>query len=437
MHRFWNHSEKRPAPAGLLLLFLLLFLLPGRGAWAGTVTFSANGVTGTMEDVTTSASSDTLPACRYTRYGYIFRGWVTDLSHETPDYDDQAEVPTDENLTLYALWEPQLYIVHFDANGGLGSMSDIYGIYNEPLTLPKSTFTTTKFLFNGWIDTSTGARYADGGTVENLKSGSTYSRKILTVDAGKPKNTKYSFQSTQGSCVYDEDGTRYLVTAASINDRAYYKGNLSHYETVLTKYDLSTGEVVARARNLDFDHGNGICYSPESGHLYIAEGGTLDGYPSGVMEVDQNLKEVKHYTFPLLNNIWAIAYADHHFYLIGKNENSRNSLCVLNDDMQTLSITELDNYYTNFSSQGIAADANFIYALIAGFKTYEWKSKQRINVFTHDGTYVGVWTFDIPEEAEDITVVDQYAYITTNEKNESTLYRTRLPETTLTAIWKK
>ena len=51
MHRFWNHSEKRPAPAGLLLLFLLLFLLPGRGAWAGTVTFSANGGTGTMEDV--------------------------------------------------------------------------------------------------------------------------------------------------------------------------------------------------------------------------------------------------------------------------------------------------------------------------------------------------------------------------------------------------
>jgi hypothetical protein len=105
--------------------------------------------------------------------------------------------------------------------------------------------------------------------------------------------------------------------------------------------------------------------------------------------------------------------------------------------MQTLSITEVDNYYTNFSSQGIAADENFIYAISAGFKTYEWRSKQRINVFTHDGTYVGVWTFDIPEEAEDITVLDGCAYITTNEKNESTLYRTRLPETTLTAIWKK
>lgn len=418
-------------------LAALLFILPSVRAEAGTVTFDANGGSGTMESAAITASSDTLPACEYSRYGYIFRGWVTDLSHDTPDYDDQAEVPTDQSLTLYALWEPQLYIVHFDANGGLGSMSDIYGIYNKEETLPKSTFTTTRFRFFGWIDSATGQRYSDMDTIRNLRSGNTYSRKILTVDAGKPKNTKYSFLSTQGSCVYEDDGTRYLVTAASINDSAYYKGDLSHYETVLTKYDLSTGKAVARARNLDFDHGNGICYSPVTGHLYIAEGGTLDGYPSGVMEVDENLKEVAHYTFPLLNNIWAIAYADHHYYLIGKNENSRNSLCVLNDDMQTLSITEVDNYYTNFSSQGIAADENFIYAISAGFKTYEWRSKQRINVFTHDGTYVGVWTFDIPEEAEDITVLDGCAYITTNEKNESTLYRTRLPETTLTAIWKK
>lgn len=415
---------------------LLLFLASGTQVHAGSVHFEANGGTGIMED-TQLDSGDALPACEYSRYGYIFRGWVTDTSHTTPDYDDKAEVDSSSDLTLYALWEPQLYIVHFDANGGLGSMSDIYGIYGTEKTLPKCTFTTTKFVFDGWIDTQTGQRYEDEDEILNLQSGNTYSKKVITVDAGTPENSDYAFKSTQGSCVYEEDGRMVLVTAATINDSAYYDGDLSHYETVLTKYDLETGEVIKRARNLNFDHGNGICYSPVTGHLYIAEGGSVEGYPAGVMEVDKDLNEVDHYTFPLLNNIWAIAYADHHFYLIGRNDDSRNSLCVCNDDMQTLSITELDNYYTNFSSQGIAADDTFIYALSAGFKTYEWKSKQRINVFTHDGTYVGVWTFDIPKEAEDITILGRYAYITTNEKNLSTLYRTLMPETSLTAIWKK
>ena len=73
-------------------LAALLFILPSVRAEAGTVTFDANGGSGTMESATITASSDTLPACEYSRYGYIFRGWVTDLSHDTPDYDDQAEV---------------------------------------------------------------------------------------------------------------------------------------------------------------------------------------------------------------------------------------------------------------------------------------------------------------------------------------------------------
>ena len=401
------------------------------------ITFDANGGSGEMDPYVLENGEGTLPACEFSRYGYIFRGWMTDPDSTLADYEELEEVSGLSSMTLYALWEPQMYIIHYDANGAsLGSMEDSYGIYDETVRLSTNTFTMPGHRFSQWIDTNTGTFYENEDEVVNLHSGNTYSRAVITVDAGDPEDSSYSFKSTQGSCVFEEDGVLYLVTAASINDDAYYDGDLSHYETILTKYNLETGEVVAVARNLAFDHGNGICYNEDNGHIYIAEGGTLSDYPSGVMEVDENLNYVAEYNFPLLTHIWAIAWADGHFYLIGRNEDSRNSFCILNEDMQTLSITAVDDYYTNYSSQGIASDGSFIYALSAGFSTYEWQTQQRINVFSTDGEYLGVWTIDIPYEAEDITVLGPYAYISTNEGAVSTLYRTRIPATTLTATWK-
>lgn len=422
-----------------------------------TITYDANGGTGTMAPQSfpaagisessasaesgpdASASSRKLSACTFTRYGYIFRGWMTAPDGTECEYEDQEELPESaSSMRLYALWEPQMYIIHYEGGGApLGTMEDSYAIYDQPSKLSQNLYVRPGHLLDRWIDTNTGRFYEDRQEVLNLHSGNTCSRAVLTVDVGRPLNTQYSFKSTQGSCVYEKDGIDILVTAASINDSAYNSGDLSHYETILTQYDMHTGEVLRQVRNLPFDHGNGICYNPDNGHLYIAEGGSKAGYPSGVMELDGNLQEVQEYNFPLLTHIWGIAYADSHFYLIGRNDGSRNSLCVLNSDMQTLSITPVDEYYTqNFSSQGIASDGTFLYAVSAGFRSYDWKSRQRINVFSTDGTYLGVWTIDIPYEAEDLTIVGPYAYITTNEGSRCTLYRTRIPAVTLHALWK-
>lgn len=416
-----------------------------------TISFDANGGEGTMEDVNVKAGkldSYTLPANEFSRYGYVFRGWNVDKNGTQTEIDEQGKLSdasdsgaaidsdSDGKQTLYALWEPQLYIIHFDKGGkASGDMDDMYAIYDEKTPLESVGFGRADARFTRW-KTADGKNFANRAKVLNLLSGNTESEKIVTVDSGKPKDKDYSFRSTQGSCVFEEDGKMYVVTAASINDAAYNSGDLSHYETVITKFDVETGKAVKRVRNLKFDHANGLAYDSNNGHIYVAEGGTCDGYPSGVMELDGNLKKVKEYSFPLLTHIWGIAYSNGYFYVIGRNDDSRNSFCVLNEDMQTLSITQVDDYYSqNFSSQGIAADDTFIYAVSAGFKTYEWKSSQRINVFTHDGEYVGVWTIDIPYEAEDITILDDYAYITTNEHAKSTLYKTSMPKVTLTAQW--
>ena len=146
-----------------------------------TVTFDANGGTGSMDALTESAGSKfTLPACTYERFGYIFRGWVTtpgidalgntfsdssagasdsntensgsgasgsgsgagnsvsssgDTGSEdktvAAEYTDQSSVSFDSSKTLYALWEPQLYVIHFDGNGIYNkNVTDMYAYYN-------------------------------------------------------------------------------------------------------------------------------------------------------------------------------------------------------------------------------------------------------------------------------------------------------------------
>lgn len=424
-------------PAAGICLSLPVAVLDVSAA-AAVIHFDGNGGSGSMADYTLKDGKGTLPANVFTKKGYVFKGWAEDPSAVDYKYEDHASVSIASRVTLYALWEPKMYIVHFDKNGAdYGKMPDTYALYDDSVDPGENMFLRFGYNFAGWED-ERGNKYGISEAIPTLSDGDTVSRKVITLDAGKPKNIKYSFRSTQGSVVFKENGRMYAVTAAGINDSAYYKGDLSHYETVVTKYDLETGKAVARARNLKIDHGNGICYNPDNGHIYIAEGGTLKKYPSGVMELDRNLKKVKDWKFPLLSHIWAIAYNDGHFYVIGKNDNSRNSFCVLNTNMQTLSISDADGYYGDtFSSQGIAADDNFIYAVSASFKSYEWKSKQRINVFTHDGAYIGCWQIDIPYEAEDITVIDGTAYINTNEKQYSSIYKVELPSVTLKAVWKK
>lgn len=74
-----------------------------------TLSFSANGGTGTMDSVEfASGAKITLPECTFTRRGYLFAGWGTYSSATTASYADKAEytktASSDTTATLYALW---------------------------------------------------------------------------------------------------------------------------------------------------------------------------------------------------------------------------------------------------------------------------------------------------------------------------------------------
>ena len=71
-----------------------------------------------------------------------------------------------KNFTL--VWAT--YTVHFDANGGEGTMSDQAFTYNTAQNLSANTFTRTGYNFAGWNTAAdgTGTAYTDGQSVQNL-----------------------------------------------------------------------------------------------------------------------------------------------------------------------------------------------------------------------------------------------------------------------------
>ena len=79
-------------------------------AYTITITFNANGGTGTMEKQVISSGSNTpLNACAFTRNGYVFTGWGA-YGSTAVKYEDKAlyNETTSYNTTktLYAIWEP-------------------------------------------------------------------------------------------------------------------------------------------------------------------------------------------------------------------------------------------------------------------------------------------------------------------------------------------
>lgn len=73
---------------------------------AYTVSFNANGGTGTMADVTVISGSYTLPVCTFTApKGQQFKGWATSASGEVIS---GTSINVTANTTLYAIWSDDL-----------------------------------------------------------------------------------------------------------------------------------------------------------------------------------------------------------------------------------------------------------------------------------------------------------------------------------------
>ena len=142
----------------------------GRRRYADiTCAFNGNGGTATSsaKQYTPTFAYGELPSAAKT--GYTLAGWFT-ASVGGSEVVATNEVPT-ADLTLYAHWTPNSYAVHFDANGGSGTMNDQTMTYDREVALTANKFIRTAYTFGGWATSATGSRaYIDGASVKNLVS---------------------------------------------------------------------------------------------------------------------------------------------------------------------------------------------------------------------------------------------------------------------------
>ena len=168
-----------------------------------TVTFNANGGTGTMASQTTNGSTFIAPSCAFEYANHTFDGWA--LNSETgTKYNVGATIQNiSSDITLFATWlenqvtppDPQQnYTVSFNANGGSGTMSP-QSTNGSTYVVPACTFTYDDHTFNGWaLNSAVGDKYAVGSTISNIDSNITLFATWQENQVTPPSPTDYYAQ---------------------------------------------------------------------------------------------------------------------------------------------------------------------------------------------------------------------------------------------------
>ena len=119
------------------------------------------------------------------------------------------------NVTLYAKWTPQVYVITYNANGATGSPSratDSFTFGSTPVTLPDKTgLTYAGYTFVGWSETTSGT------AVVNPYS-PTQTRTLYAIWAGISYSISYNVNGGTGS-VADATYTN-GATGITLNDGA-------------------------------------------------------------------------------------------------------------------------------------------------------------------------------------------------------------------------
>ncbi len=206
--------------------------------------------------------------------GYYPDGWIFWKNSDTGSTDAVNVDINDGGLvtsfrvnparaTFYASgWSAIRYFVHFDANGGYGSMSDMTMTYDTAATLSANTFARNGYEFRGWSTDSSAStvQYADGATVKNLTAAKERTvnlyalwlktRITISFDAGGGTGTMSAISAT-----VDE------TTAPAC---AFSKANhvFDHWQSTVSSFTYSSGEVLTESKWPNADDTFVACWKP-------------------------------------------------------------------------------------------------------------------------------------------------------------------------------
>ena len=183
-----------------------------------TIHFDPNGGDGMMVDQSVKVGKTTaLKDNTFVKDSSKFVGWNTAADGSGTSYNNKASISNlgakGDTITLYAQWHDVVeYTIHFNANGGTGTMSDQTFEVEDPQTpLNANTFTRDGYKFVGWNTAADGSgnHYDDGVEVHNLTNEPT---EEITLYAQYLKNV----YNKPGDTVFDGTDNTFLDTGINM-----------------------------------------------------------------------------------------------------------------------------------------------------------------------------------------------------------------------------
>lgn len=128
-----------------------------------TLTYDANGGTG-APGAQSSKNTVTIPTTSPTRSGYSFFGWGVSRTATRAAHFPGDTITLTGNITLYAVWSRNPFVITYDANGGKGA-PPLPQSGSGYVQLAPTEPTRDGYIFKGWATTSnaTTAEYQAGG----------------------------------------------------------------------------------------------------------------------------------------------------------------------------------------------------------------------------------------------------------------------------------
>lgn len=341
----------------------------GAGAVAGmdptkaVISFDGNGAKGlgAISQILKKSEATALRNNGFNRPGYVFRGWNTKKDGSGTKYDNRSSIVCKANaMTLYAMWEPEMY--------------------HKSITA---------------------------------------SQVLHMIPSQNPK----LFVSAQGFCMAKKGKARYAACCFIRNTPEYKAGNDKDYNSSVVLYNMETGKMVAHVDKLPLDHANGMCYDPKKQRFYIVTLGNAKK-PGTIYELDWNMKVTNKILPKNAAHIGAIAYYNGIYTGLLPVGHGKYTFVDLDANWNVLRQTKvITGYDADFISQGICVDGKYIYNVACDFNDSDWSKHQRINVYDKaTGKRVGMQNIVIPHEIEDLDILDGRLYLNTNRQTACDIY---------------
>ena len=217
-----------------------------------TIVFNINtddsNASGDMADMTNLEYGQdyTLTANAFTRTGYNFGGWNTEIDGRSFGLTDAQEfhnLTTTDNavITLYAQWDPIHYTIAFHQNsdGVTGNMSSQVFTYDEAKNLTQNAFIKNHYKFMGWTTAAngTGTKYDDRASIFNL---TTEDGATIDLYAQWKERTAYLRGTVNDSWGSAGDMIRSLQGYSVATSFSHYEGE-PNFDEIGTKYNMAIG----------------------------------------------------------------------------------------------------------------------------------------------------------------------------------------------------